>query len=151
VNIANSMEQSPTWGTHRLLSHKRPPLVPIASQMNLIQKFPSYFSYLLTYSRSRALLEERPIVQPAKNFPAFYRTLRFNTLHWVLSWAISIQSTLSQSIALRSILILSTHLRLCLPSEFFSSGFPPITYMHSCSPLFVLHAPPIPSFLTWSF
>jgi hypothetical protein len=40
---------------------------------------------------------------------------------------------------------LSTHLRLGL-----HSGLPPISYMHSSSPTFVLHAPPISS-LTWSF
>jgi hypothetical protein len=33
--------------------------------------------YLLTYLRSWALLEEPPIVQPLKNFPAFYGTHRF--------------------------------------------------------------------------
>jgi hypothetical protein len=48
--------------------------------------------------RSWALLEEPPIVQPLKNFPAFYGTRRFNTvfiraLHWSLPWAISVQST----------------------------------------------------------
>jgi hypothetical protein len=37
-------------------------------------------------------------------------------LHWSLSWARSIQSTPSHLISLRSILILSTHLRLGLPS-----------------------------------
>jgi hypothetical protein len=35
---------------------------------------------LLTYSQSWALLEEPPIVQPLKNFPAFYGTRRFNTV-----------------------------------------------------------------------
>jgi hypothetical protein len=69
------------------------------------------------YDASWALLEEPPIVQPLKNFPAFYGTRRFNTvftraLHWFLFWAISIQSTPSHPISLRSILILSTHLRL---------------------------------------
>jgi hypothetical protein len=54
--------------------------------------------YLLTYSRSWALLEEPLIVQPLKNFPAFHGTQRFNTvftraLHWYRSWAISIQFT----------------------------------------------------------
>jgi hypothetical protein len=49
--------------------------------------------------------------------PAFYGTRRFNTvftraLHWSLSWAILIQSTPSHPMSLRSILILSTHLRL---------------------------------------
>jgi hypothetical protein len=31
-------------------------------------------TYLLTYLRSSALLEEPPIVQPLKNFPVFYGT-----------------------------------------------------------------------------
>jgi hypothetical protein len=44
-------------------------------------------------------------------------------LHWSLSWAISIQSTPSLPISLRSILILSTHLRLGLPSGLFPSGY----------------------------
>jgi hypothetical protein len=35
---------------------------------------------VLTYSRSWALLEEAPIVQPLKNFTAFYGTRRFNTM-----------------------------------------------------------------------
>jgi hypothetical protein len=83
-------------------------------------------SYLL---RSWALLEEPPIMQPLKNFQAFHGTQRFNivftrALHWSLSWAISIQSTPSHPISVRSILILSTHLRLGLPSGLFPSGFP---------------------------
>jgi hypothetical protein len=62
-------------------------------------------TYLLTYLRSWALLEEPPIVQPLENFPAFCGTRRFNTaftraLHWSLSWAISIQSTSSHPISL---------------------------------------------------
>jgi hypothetical protein len=85
--------------------------------------------YLHTYLRSWALLEKPPIVQPLKNFPAFYGTRRFNTvftrdLHWSLSWAISIHSTSSHLISLRSILILSTHLCLCVHSGSFTSGFP---------------------------
>jgi hypothetical protein len=44
----------------------------------------------ITYLRTSALLEEPPIVQLLKNFPAFYGTPRFNTvftraLHWFLS------------------------------------------------------------------
>jgi hypothetical protein len=78
------------------------------------------FIHTLTHSWSWALLEKPPIVQLLKNFPAFYGTQRFiavftRALHWFLSWA--------RSISLRSILILSTHLRLGLPSGLFPSGF----------------------------
>jgi hypothetical protein len=45
-------------------------------------------------------------------------------LHWSLSWARSIQSIPSQPISPRTILILSTYLRLGLPSGLFPSGFP---------------------------
>jgi hypothetical protein len=52
-----------------------------------------------------------------QEFPSIYGTRRFITvftraLHWSLSWARSIQSIPSHPISLRSILILSTHLRL---------------------------------------
>jgi hypothetical protein len=84
--------------------------------------------YLLTYLWRWALLEEEPILQLLKNFPAFYGTRRFITvftrvLHWFLSWARSIQSIPSHPISLRSKLILSTHLHLGLPSGHFPSGF----------------------------
>jgi hypothetical protein len=68
---------------------------------------------LLTHSWSWALLEKLPIVQLLKNFPAFYGTRRFTrALHWSLFRARSIQSIPSHPISLRSILILSAHLRL---------------------------------------
>jgi hypothetical protein len=57
-------------------------------------------------------------------------------LHWSLSWARSIQSTPSHPISLRYILILSTHLRLGLPSGHLSSGFPTnILYAFLFSPI----------------
>jgi hypothetical protein len=59
------------------------------------------------HSWSWALLEKPPIVQPLKNFPAFYETRRFiimfkRALHWSLSWARSIQSIPSHPISLRT-------------------------------------------------
>jgi hypothetical protein len=99
------------------------------------------FTFLLTYSRSWALLEKLPIVQLLKNFPAFYGTRRFITvftraLQWSLSWARSTKSTPSRPISLRSILILSTHLRLGLPSSLLPSSFPTnILYAFLFSPI----------------
>jgi hypothetical protein len=105
----------------------------------------SLFRYLITHllnhSWSWSLLEKLPIVQLLKNFPAFYGTRRFVTvftraLHWSLSWARSIQSIPVHPISLRSILILSTHLRLGLPSGLFHSGFPTnILYAFVFSPI----------------
>jgi hypothetical protein len=50
------------------------------------------FRCWVTHSWSWTLLDKLPIVQPLKNFPAFYGTRRFITaftraLHWSLSWA----------------------------------------------------------------
>jgi hypothetical protein len=66
---------------------------------------PASFNKLI-YLRSWALPEKLPIVQPLRNFPAFYGTRRFITvftraLHWSLSWARSIQSIPSHPISLR--------------------------------------------------
>jgi hypothetical protein len=52
-------------------------------------------------------------------------------LHCSTSWARSIHSIPSHPISLRSILILSMHLRLCLPRSFL--GFLRISYIH-CAP-----------------
>jgi hypothetical protein len=57
------------------------------------------------------------------------------------SLARPIQSTSQHSNSKRSILILSTHLRLGLPSGLFPSGFP-INNLRSSSPPFVLHTCP---------
>jgi hypothetical protein len=86
-------------------------------------------THSLIHSWNWALLEKLPIAQPLKKFPAFYGTRRFITaftraLHWSLSWARSIQSLPSHPTSLRSILIVSTHLRLGLPSGLLPSGFP---------------------------
>ena len=79
--------------------------------------------YLLTYFTSwcRVLLEKPTCSQLLKKFPAFYRTRRFipaftSARYLSLSWANSIQSIRPHPTSWRSILILSSHLRLGLPS-----------------------------------
>ena len=71
----------------------------------------------------RVLLEKL-----VKKFPAFHGTRRFITAltsvrHLSLSWANPIQSIYPHPTSWRFILILSTHLRLDLPS----GSFPPVT------------------------
>jgi hypothetical protein len=57
-------------------------------------------------------------------------------LHWSLSWASLIQSIPSHRVSLRSNLILSTHLRLGVPSGLFRSSFPTnILYAFLVSPI----------------
>jgi hypothetical protein len=79
---------------------------------------------------------------PLDSFPAFHGTRRFNTeftraLHLFLSRATPIQFTSPHPTSPRFILILSTHLRLGLPSGLFPSGLPTNTIRvpllpHSC-------------------
>ena len=85
-------------------------------------------TYLLT-PRCRVLLEKLTGLQLVKEFPTFHGTRRFITAltsvrQLSLSWASPIQSIYPHPTSSRSILILSTHLRLGLPSGLFPSGFP---------------------------
>ena len=87
-----------------------------------------YTTYLLT-PWCRVLLEKLTGLQLVKKFPAFHGTRRFitaltNVRHLSLSWASPIQSIYPHPTSWRSILILSTHLRLGLPSGSLPSGFP---------------------------
>ena len=83
--------------------------------------------YLLTYLLTawcRVLFEKLTGVQLVKKFPAFHGTRRFITAltsirHLSLSWASPIWSIYPHPTSWRSVLILSTHLRLgLLPSSF---------------------------------
>jgi hypothetical protein len=92
-------------------------LTPRSVLLHLLRRVTFTFTFLDTYLRNWALLEEPLIGQPLKNFPAFHGTRRCNTvftrsLHCSLSWVLSIKFTPPNLIYLRSILILSIHLRL---------------------------------------
>ena len=83
--------------------------------------------YLLT-PWCRVLLEQLTGLKLVKKFPGFHGTRRSITAltivrHVSLSWASPIQSIYPHPTSWRFILILSTHLRLGLPSGFFRSGF----------------------------
>ena len=76
--------------------------------------------YLLT-PWSRVLLEKLASLQLVKKFPVFYGTRRFLTAltsarHLSLTWASPIQSSYPTPTSWRSLLILSSHLRLILPA-----------------------------------
>ena len=98
------------------------------------------FTYLLTPWCS-VLLEKLTGLQLIKKFPAFHGTRRFITAltsvrHLSLSWAGPIQSIYPHPTSWRSILILSAHLRLGLPSGLLHSGFPTKTlYIPLSSPI----------------
>ena len=99
-----------------------------SSQRLLTYFFTYFFTYLLTYLLiylltpwCRFLLEKLAGLQIVKKFPAFHGTRKFITAltsvrHLSLSLANPIQSIYPHPTSWRSILILSTHLRLGLPS-----------------------------------
>ena len=104
----------------------------------------SFLTEMITYLLTpwcRVLLEKLNGLQLVKKFPAFHGTRRFITAltsvcHLSLSWANPIQSIYPHPTSWRSILILSAHLRLGLPSGFLPSGFPTKTlYTPFTSPI----------------
>ena len=114
-----------------------------------------FIKYLPTYllHGAESFLRSQLVCSYARNSPQFYGSRRFITAltsvrHLSLSWASPIQSTYPHPISWRSILILSTHLRLGLPSGLFPSGFPTKTlYALLSSPHpYAPHAQPISFF-----
>ena len=106
--------------------------------------------YLLT-PRCRVLLEQLTGLQLVKKFPAFHGTRRFITAltsvsQLSLSWASPIQSIYPHPTSWRSILILSTHLRLGLPIGLLPSGFPSKTLYTPSPHPYAPHAQPISFF-----
>ena len=111
-------------------------------------------TYLLT-PWCRVLPEQLTGLQLVKKFPAFHGTRRFITAltsirHLSLSWASPIQSIYPYPTSWRSILILSTHLQLGLPSGSFPPVSPPRPYTLPSPRPYAPHAQPISFFLTLS-
>ena len=99
------------------------------------------FTYLLTHSMMQSPTWEANWFAAGQEIPRFYGTRRLITAltsvrYPSLSWASPVQSTYLHPTSWRSILILSTHLRLGLPSGLFPSGFPTKTpYVPLSSPI----------------
>ena len=127
------------------------PSTPRSPQWSLTY-LPTYLlTYLLT-PRCRVLLEKLTGLKLVKKFPALHGTWRFITAlksarHLSLSWASPIQSIYPHLTSWRSILILSNHLRLGLPSGLFPSGFPTKTLYTPSPHPYAPHAQPISFFL----
>ena len=98
------------------------PLHPYAFTACTGQLYPLWISHLKYFwICSTVLLKKLTVPQLVKKFPAFSGTRRFITAltsarHLSLSWASSIQSICPHPTSWRSNLILSSHLRLGLPS-----------------------------------
>ena len=120
-----------------------------------ILTYVTYFlTYLLTYLLtpwSRVLLEKLTGLQLVKKLPAFHGTPRFITAltsvrRLSLSWASPIQSIYPHPTSWRSILILSTHLRLGLLSGPFPPVSPPRPYTPPSPHPYAPHSQPISFF-----
>ena len=110
-----------------LIWHKTQIIFNIPSQ-NKVHSTKILLTYLLT-AWNGVLLKKLTGSAASQEIPPFLGTRKFITVftsarHLPLSWANSIQSPQPPHISWRSILILSSHLRLGLPSGLLPSGFP---------------------------
>jgi len=117
VRLVKRMHE--TWGRQQT-TRRRVLFYPFGMVLIKTKRFLCKITYLLT-PWCRVLLEKLTGLQLIKKFPAFHGTRRVITAitsvcHLSLSWASPIQSLYTHPTSWRSILILSTHLRLGLPS-----------------------------------
>ena len=123
---------------------------PIALPMKITGTRGLGSTYLHT-ARCRVLPEQLTGLQLVKKFPTFHGTRRFITAlttvrHLSLSWASPTQSIYPHPTSCRSVLILSTHLRLGLPSGLLPSDFPTKTLYTPSPHPYAPHAQPISFF-----
>ena len=127
-----STSNIPKWSRFLSFPHYNPAFTsPLFRPCNMpwdINPVTNIYIYSLT-PWCRVLLEKLTGLQIVKKFLAIHGTRTFMTAltsvrHLSLSWASPIQSIYPNPTSWRSILVLSTHLRLGLPSGLFPSGFP---------------------------
>jgi len=110
-------------------------LCEVNSESSYTTTFEDQGTFLLLTPWCRVLLEQLTGLQLVNKFPTFHGTRRFITAlksvrHLSLSWASPIQSTYPHSTSWKSILMLSTHLRLGLLSSVIPS---PLCYLQTLS------------------